>query len=53
MHEAFWNGLFDVRWEEAPLVASSSVLANANFDHLGTAPVHPTRQSVRGRCHQR
>ena len=19
MHEAFWNGLFDVRWEEAPL----------------------------------
>src|SRR5258707_782367 len=21
MHEAFWNGLFDVRWEEAPLGA--------------------------------
>ena len=19
MHEAFWNGLFDVRWEETPL----------------------------------
>ena len=19
MHEALWNGLFDVRWEEAPL----------------------------------
>ena len=19
MHEAFWNGLFDARWEEAPL----------------------------------
>ena len=19
MHEAFWNGLFDVRWKEAPL----------------------------------
>jgi integrase/recombinase XerD len=23
MHEAFWNGLFDVRWEEAPLGAEA------------------------------
>ena len=23
MHEAFWNGLFDVRWEEAPLGADA------------------------------
>ena len=24
MHEAFWNGLFDVRWEEAPLGPESA-----------------------------
>jgi hypothetical protein len=24
MHEAFWNGLFDVRWEEAPLGPEAS-----------------------------
>jgi len=23
MHEMFWNGLFDVRWEEAPLGAEA------------------------------
>ena len=23
MHEAFWNGLFDVRWEETPLGAEA------------------------------
>ena len=23
MHEAFWNGLFDVRWEGAPLGAEA------------------------------
>lgn len=27
MHEAFWNGLFDVRWEEAPLGAEAIRLA--------------------------
>ena len=26
MHEAFWNGLFDVRWEEAPLGAEATRL---------------------------
>ena len=26
MHEAFWNGLFDVRWEEARDSSKSRVL---------------------------
>jgi hypothetical protein len=50
MHEAFWNGLFDVRWEEAPLGAeairltvrlSERCYAGRTCRDYGHAAVHP------------
>jgi len=52
MHEAFWNGLFDVRWEEAPLGAEAIRLtvrlrergyAGRTCRDYGHAVVHPGR----------
>ena len=30
MHEAFWNGLLDVRWEEAPLGTPAKTSSNGS-----------------------
>jgi len=59
MHEAFWNGLFDVRWEEAPLGAEAirltvikswlghvSITRNPS-NTCGTSPGSPPRRALR------
>ena len=57
MHEAFWNGLFDTRWEDAPLGPEAirlvlglrdcgyAVRTRRSYGHAGDNPWH-CRQDI-------